>query len=205
MNSNVGLYDTFKDKDGRRFRVIEVGNDTAKLVRLNEDGTRKKQGGRPRILTIADLFANYNRVDLPPVTVTRQEPKPAPEPEPADELPDATIFSPEEEMLMKENEDIEKAYNEAVTELKRVIRESIDLKKTISKMQQAHDAEVAELNDRIMELEIIVKKKNEYADALDDDSEAFEDILTLAGAIQRSAVTVTELARMIQGKTEGRI
>lgn len=205
MNSNVGLYDTFKDKDGRRYRVIEVGNDTAKLVRLNEDGTRKKQGGRPRILTIADLFANYSRVDLPPVTVTRQEPKPAPKPEPADELPDAAIFSPEEEMLMKENEDIEKAYNEAVAELKRVIRESIDLKKTISKMQQAHDAEVAELNDRIMELEILAKKKNEYADELDSDSEAFEDILTLAGAIQRSAVTVKELACMIQSKTEGRI
>jgi hypothetical protein len=51
MNSNVGLYDTFKDKDGRRYRVIEVGNDTAKLVRLNEDGTRKSraavQGSSP--------------------------------------------------------------------------------------------------------------------------------------------------------------
>ena len=205
MNSNVGLYDTFKDKDGRRYRVIEVGNDTAKLVRLNEDGTRKNQGGRPRILTIADLFANYNRVDLPPVTVTRQEPKGIKK-EPEEDQPTPLPESIRENVeIIQQVKDAGQDIEILKAELKDRIRESIDLKKTISKMQQAHDAEVAELNDRIMELEILVKKKKEYADALDADSEVFEDILALAGAIQRSAVTATELARMIQGKTEGRI
>lgn len=38
MNGNVNLYDTYKaNKDGKRYRVTEVGNETVKLVKLNED------------------------------------------------------------------------------------------------------------------------------------------------------------------------
>ena len=83
-------------------------------------------------------------------------------------------------------------------------------------MQQQHEAEVADLKDRIMEAEAeanaakkrkdeILKERTEYADALDNDSVAFEEILTLAEAIQWSAVTTKKLACMIQSKTEGRI
>ena len=76
MNGNVNLYDTYKaNKDGKRYRVTEVGNETVKLVKLNEDGSKKHAGGRPRIMTIADLFRDFTKVNLPPVTVSKIEPQ----------------------------------------------------------------------------------------------------------------------------------
>lgn len=91
-----------------------------------------------------------------------------------------------------------------------------DLKKTISKMQQQHEAEVADLKDRIMEAEAeanairkrkdeILKERTEYADALDNDSVAFEEILGLAILMERGAKSMQEISKMIQSKTEGRI
>lgn len=76
MNGNVNLYDTYKaNKDGKRYRVTEVGNETVKLVKLNEDGSKKHAGGRPRIMTVADLFRDFTKVNLPPVTVSKIEPQ----------------------------------------------------------------------------------------------------------------------------------
>lgn len=83
--------------------------------------------------------------------------------------------------------------------------EILDMKKTISKMQQSHEAEVADYKDRIMELEILVKKKNEYAAALDDDSESFEVILDMARVIKQSASAMHTMAARIEKETEGRI
>lgn len=94
--------------------------------------------------------------------------------------------------------------------------EILDMKKTISKMKQSHEAEVADLNDRIMEAEAeanairkskdeILKDRVQYADALDNDSVAFEEILGLAVLLERSAKSMQEMSKMIQEKTEGRI
>lgn len=233
MNGNVNLYDTYKaNKDGKRYRVIEVGNETVKLVKLNEEGTRKHAGGRPRIMTIADLFRDFTRVNLPPVTVSKIEPQ-KPKQEEVEEVgtpsenaaekqkqtvreinhPEAhTLEDTFEEFRKKNEEDIEilKA------ELKDRVRENIDLKKTISKMQQQHEAEVSDLQDRIMEAEAeanavkkrkeeILKERTQYADALDNDSVAFEDILSLAETIQLVSTAAAKMAKQIIAKTEGRI
>lgn len=233
MNGNVNLYDTYKaNKDGKRYRVTEVGNETVKLVKLNEDGSKKHAGGRPRIMTIADLFRDFTKVNLPPVTVSKIEPQ-KPKQEEVEEVgtpsenaaekqkqavreinhPEAhTLEDTFEEFRKKNEEDIEilKA------ELKDRVRENIDLKKTISKMQQQHEAEVADLKDRIMEAEAeanaarkrkdeILKERTDYADALDNDSVAFEEILSLAETIQIVSTASAKLAKQIIAKTEGRI
>lgn len=233
MNGNVNLYDTYKaNKDGKRYRVTEVGNETVKLVKLNEDDSKKHAGGRPRIMTIADLFRDFTKVNLPPVTVSKIEPQ-KPKQEEVEEVgtpsenaaekqkqtvreinhPEAhTLEDTFEEFRKKNEEDIEilKA------ELKDRVRENIDLKKTISKMQQQHEAEVADLKDRIMEKEAeanavkkrkdeILKERTEYADALDNDSVAFDEILSLAETIQLVTTASAKLAKQIIAKTEGRI
>ena len=233
MNGNVNLYDTYRaNKDGKRYRVTEVGNETVKLVKLNEDGSKKHAGGRPRIMTVADLFRDFTKVNLPPVTVSKIEPQ-KPKQEEVEEVgtpsenaaekqkqtvreinhPEAhTLEDTFEEFRKKNEEDIEilKA------ELKDRVRENIDLKKTISKMQQQHEAEVADLKDRIMEAEAeanaakkrkeeILKERIDYADALDNDSVAFEEILSLAETIQLVSTASSKLAKQIIEKTEGRI
>ena len=233
MNGNVNLYDTYRaNKDGKRYRVTEVGNETVKLVKLNEDGSKKHAGGRPRIMTIADLFRDFTKVNLPPVTVSKIEPQ-KPKQEEVEEVgtpsenaaekqkqtvreinhPEAhTLEDTFEEFRKKNEEDIEILKDE----LKDRVRENIDLKKTISKMQQQHEAEVADLKDRLMEKEAnanaarkrkdeILKERTEYADALDNDSVAFEEILSLAETIQLVATATAKLAKQIIAKTEGRI
>lgn len=233
MNGNVNLYDTYRaNKDGKRYRVTEVGNETVKLVKLNEDGSKKHAGGRPRIMTIADLFRDFTKVNLPPVTVSKIEPQ-KPKQEEVEEVgtpsenaaekqkqtvreinhPEAhTLEDTFEEFRKKNEEDIEilKA------ELNDRVRENIDLKKTISKMQQQHEAEVADLKDRIMEAEAeanaakkrkeeILKERTQYADALDNDSVDFEEILSLVETIQLVSTASEKLAKQIIAKTEGRI
>lgn len=233
MNGNVNLYDTYRaNKDGKRYRVTEVGNETVKLVKLNEDGSKKHAGGRPRIMTVADLFRDFTKVNLPPVTVSKIEPQ-KPKQEEVEEVgtpsenaaekqkqtvreinhPEAhTLEDTFEEFRKKNEEDIEilKA------ELKDRVRENIDLKKTISKMQQQHEAEVADLKDRIMEAEAeanaakkrkeeILKERTDYADALDNDSVAFEAILDLAHIAQSVSQSLYKVSKRIEAETEGRI
>jgi len=248
MNGNVNLYDTYKaNKDGKRYRVIEVGNETVKLAKLNEEGTRKHAGGRPRIMTIADLFRDFTKVNLPPVTVSKIEPQ-KPKQEEVEEVgtPSENAAQIEKEMVreitkkgtkrepegnqptplpesIQENLKIIQQVKDAgqdieilKAELKDRVRENIDLKKTISKMQQQHEAEVADLKDRIMEAEAeanaakkrkdeILKERTEYADALDNDSVAFDEILSLAETIQLVSTASSKLAKHIIAKTEGRI
>lgn len=248
MNGNVNLYDTYKaNKDGKRYRVIEVGNETVKLAKLNEEGTRKHAGGRPRIMTIADLFRDFTRVNLPPVTVSKIEPqKPKQEDveevgtpsENAAEKQKQTVREitkngikrePEEDQptplpeSIQENLEIIQQVKDAgqdieilKAELKDRVRENIDLKKTISKMQQQHEAEVADLKDRIMEKEAeanavkkrkdeILAERTQYADALDDDSVAFDEILRTAETIQLVTTAAAKMAKQIIDKIEGRI
>lgn len=233
MNGNVNLYDTYRaNKDGKRYRVTEVGNETVKLVKINDVGDRKHAGGRPRIMTVADLFRDFTKVNLSPVTVSKIAPQ-KPKQEEVEEVgtpsenaaekqkqtvreinhPEAhTLEDTFEEFRKKNEEDIEilKA------ELKDRVRENIDLKKTISKMQQQHEAEVSDLKDRIMEKEAeanavkkrkdeILAERTQYADALDNDSVAFEEILSIAETIQLVSTASEKLAKQIIEKTEGRI
>lgn len=95
-------------------------------------------------------------------------------------------------------------------------REIEDLRKTISKMKQQHDAEVQDLKDQLGEAKAetnavrkhkdeILKKHVEYADALDNDSVAFEEILGMAIILERSAKSMQEMSKMLQEKTEGKV
>ena len=52
---------------------------------------------------------------------------------------------------------------------------------------------------------MIEKKKNEYADALDEDSVAFEKVQKAARAIVSMADSIETLAYMIQDEAEVRI
>lgn len=94
--------------------------------------------------------------------------------------------------------------------------EILDMKKTISKMQQAHEAEVEDLKDQLGEAQAlanaatkykdeVVREKNQYSEALDDDSVAFEEILVLAEIMQLQSKGMVKLAKQIAEKTEGRI
>lgn len=217
MNGNVNLYDTYKaNEDGKRYRVTEVGNETVKLVKLNEYGSKKHAGGRPRIMTVADLFRDFTKVNLPPVKVSKIEPQ-KPKQEEVEE-----VGTPSENAAQIEKEtvrEITKANNssEDLIEQNKILRaEILDLKKTISKLKQSHEAEVADLKDRIMEAEAeanairkskdeILKDRVQYADALDNDSVAFEEILSLAETVQLVATASAKLAKQIIAKTEGRI
>lgn len=101
-------------------------------------------------------------------------------------------------------------------ENKRLCDEVTDFKKTISKMQQAHEAEVQDLKDQLGEAkaaEAAAKKahahavgeKNNYADALDDDRTAFEAILDLAHIAQSVSQSLYKVSKRIEAETEGRI
>lgn len=101
-------------------------------------------------------------------------------------------------------------------ENKKLRNESVELRKTISKMQQSHEAEVADLKDRLMEKEAecnairkskdeILQERTEYADALDNDSVAFEAILDLAHIAQSVSQSLYTVSKRIEAETEGRI
>ena len=94
--------------------------------------------------------------------------------------------------------------------------EILDMKKTISKMQQAHEAEVLDLKDQLAEAQAmansankykdeVVAQKNQYSEALDDDSVTFEAILDMARVIRQSASAMHTMAARIEKETEGRI
>lgn len=101
-------------------------------------------------------------------------------------------------------------------ECKDKVQECIDLKKTIdamttehkktiSKMKQEHEEEVRALKDELMEAQALGRKVGEYAGRLDEDSDAFEEILTLAGIISSAAVQMRRASGLIMAKTEGRV
>lgn len=104
----------------------------------------------------------------------------------------------------------------SIEEREKADRTVAEQMKTISKMQQMHEAEVQDLKDQLGEAkaaEAAAKKahanavgeKNNYADALDNDSIAFEEILGLAILMERGAKSMHEVSKMIQAKTEGRV
>ena len=94
--------------------------------------------------------------------------------------------------------------------------EILDMKKTISKMKQSHEAEVQDLKDQLSEAQAlanaatkykdeVVAERNQYSEALDDDSITFEAILDMARVIRQSASAMHTMAARIEKETEGRI
>lgn len=94
--------------------------------------------------------------------------------------------------------------------------EILDMKKTISKMKQSHEAEVQDLKDQLSEAQAlanaatkykdeVVAERNRYSEALDDDSVTFEEVLELAETMQLMSTGTAKLAKQIIEKMEGRI
>ena len=134
-----------------------------------------------------------------------------------EKMPDMTVPLPESIRSHAEDMQILRAeLKDARHDLDSAYWEIEDLRKTISKMKQAHEAEVQDLKDQLGEAkaaEAAAKKahahavgeKNNYADALDNDSVAFEEILGLAIILERSAKSMQEMSKMLQEKTEGKV
>lgn len=123
--------------------------------------------------------------------------------------------------IMEQNKEIRKL-NKAIEDratdnnIEILKAELLDMKKTISKMQQAHEAEVQDLKDQLSEAQAlanaatkykdeVVAERNQYSEALDDDSVTFEAILDMARVIRQSASAVHTMAARIEKETEGRI
>lgn len=121
--------------------------------------------------------------------------------------------------LYKEHSDIEilrAELKDARHDLDSAYWEIEDLRKTISKMKQAHEAEVQDLKDQLGEAKAetnavwkrkdeILKERTQYADALDNDSVAFEAILDLAHIAQSVSQSLYTVSKRIEAETEGRI
>lgn len=263
MRIKVNQYDTIRDTKGQRYRITEISESlgACKARKVGIDGQVVSKG-RERTIMLDDIDGRkYQRVNLAPVQVTKQEPRPdlvrkpqepkkasveelfikdekAPQiekDEPSKDEPKAhTLEDTFEEFREKNQSNVknvtvtvdgreireqithEKELDVLKAELKEKLQECIDLKKTISKMQQAHDAEVQDLKDKLDEAraDAAVAEKNharavgekyDYANALDDDSIAFEEILGLAILMERGAKSMHDVSKMIQAKTEGRV
>lgn len=118
--------------------------------------------------------------------------------------------------LYKEHSDIEilrAELKDARHDLDSAYREIEDLRKTISKMQQHHEAEVQDLKDQLGETQAALavaekskteacRERNELIDAAEDDDDRLQEILALAVVLERGARSMQELSRMLQEKTE---
>ena len=218
----IKQYDTVKDKDGNRYRVVEVGSDgkghvIAKLKGITPDNKAKR--GPARLVEVGELEASYTRIDLPPVPVVQ----PARPTENAMQKQRETVEAYNHRVNKEAVEFFEDLKEAAYAQLKEdyeVLQEDkkymerqleiadqdvTELKKTISKMKDAHDEEVRALEDEIMELKILAKKAGQYSDALDDDSVVFGKIHMLATTLKGLATSIEGIALLIQDETEGKI
>lgn len=222
----IKQYDTVKDKNGDRFRVVEVGSDgkghvIAKLKGITPDNRAKR--GPARLVEASVLEEEYTRIDLPEVTVIKPASKPAEnaiqkQREIVGEYGDMNLkqkladstqlvydLRKELEALKNENRMLKESIDLTNGQLRVRDQEAIDLKKTISKMQDAHDEEVRALEDELMEVKIVAKKAGQYSDALDDDSVVFGKIYTLSDAMLDLAASMMKMAKSIKDETEERI
>ena len=197
----INKYDTIKDKDGQRYRIVEVSESlgVVKAVKIDVSGGRCVKGGRPRMVKITDINGNdYTKVDLPPVKVTQQEPAPS---EKAAEIEKTAVREITKSAPAPDNNELDILR----AEIKDKIRENIDLKKTISKMQQEHADEIQDLQDQLMEARAVAKKAGEYASALDIDSDAFERIDGFIRSARLAIKAADSIFAAAQRETEGRI
>ena len=249
----IGKLDTVKDKNGMRFRVVDIqtndGQITAILKGIHSDNSPRR--GAARKVRADVLERDYTRIDLPPVTIRKiddlsEEDKPlVKEPTPSEKA--AQIEKEAVRELSKK--DIEKAveastfggkvetpeasaddaakYKKRVTDMMQMTynlrkdneilkAEILDMKKSISKMKQAHEAEVQDLKDQLMEAQAmanaankykdeVVAERNRYSESLDDDSITFDEVLGLAETMQLMSTGTAKLAKQIIEKMEGRI
>lgn len=103
------------------------------------------------------------------------------------------------------NKDIEVLKTECLDlkeENKRYQREIDDYKKTISKMQYAHQEEVRALEDELAETKILAKKRGEAVDELDECCVTFSKIRFMANTAVDMAASLRKMAHMIEEEAE---
>lgn len=253
----IGKLDTVKDKNGMRFRVVDIqtndGQITAILKGIHSDNSPRR--GAARKVRADVLERDYTRIDLPPVTIRKIDDLSEEEKQVVKESTPSEKAAQIEKEAVRElsKKDIEKAVDvstfggpkkptddiivvphgtqydiiETLAEHRRYIKELegdkeilkaeiLDMKKSISKMKQAHEAEVQDLKDQLMEAQAmanaankykdeVVAERNRYSESLDDDSVTFEEVLELAETMQLMSTGTAKLAKQIIEKMEGRI
>lgn len=215
--NDIKLYDTVKDGDGNRYRIIEVGSDgtghvVAKLRGITPDNKAKR--GPARLVEASVLESEYKRIDLPPVTVSN-----------LNDEPDLTLEagpSPSERAARKQQETVGE-YNKKDIEV--LIAEAKDLRKTISKMRQDHEAEISrmkheheaeilDLKDQHMEevalfkaqlrgVEGVREELNQCRTSNDLATEVIDDLIILMAVTRDQAEALTDVLALMYGKLEG--
>lgn len=147
----------------------------------------------------------------------------APTPEQAKQAIEAgdeyAIYSLDEIAAMDEAERELRAKQHDINVLRAELQDKIaelrDMKKTISKMQQTHEAELQDLKDQLGEMEAAIaaldkskaeinRERIELIDAAESDDELFALILCLARALRRGAEQMADLAALLEEKVEVR-
>ena len=205
MNSMAAIkaYDTIKDANGQRYRITEVSESLgvckARKVTLDD---KVVKNGRERTIMISDINGRkYTRINLPPVQVSHQEPRPdlvirpsKPKPESVEELfikdekaPQIEKDEPSKDEAEKSIEggqsDMHERINKKIAdetqdlevvraELKEKLQECVEHKKTISKM---HFALQEEREARAM-LEQNAQDSNDKIGFLEERNGELEDV-----------------------------
>ena len=199
---DVKLYDTVKDFAGGRYRVVEMDSKNIKLKGITTDG--KSKPGKAKVVSRETLEDEFTRVDLPPVTVTKPAPKVVPDLEP--EHIDEEILDTSEEVknLRKTISKMKQKHEEEIAELREDVARFKHEADELVLLNRNLEGEISELNDRIAELEAYEKKCRQYADALDDDVVAMSKIRNIAGAMMSLCAAAEDLCFEIKDETEGR-
>lgn len=107
--------------------------------------------------------------------------------------------------MAERNKDMEILKTECLAlkkENKKHLREIDDYKKTISKMQYAHQEEVRALEDELAETKILAKKRGEAVDELDECCVTFSKIRFMANTAVDMAASLRKMAHMIEEEAE---
>ena len=199
MNREIQKFDTVKDKQNVRYRVMDVDGDNVKIVQLVDTGAGVKvKGGRPRTIKKQDIGTEYTMLNFPPVEVSHVEQKGTSRESEGNQPKPHTLEDTFEEFRKKNEEDIEilKA------ELKDKVQECIDLKKTISKMSQSHDADLEryrkaeqdlrEINEELGEENSVLKRKCQELERINQNLRENNDALISIADQTATAISIID-------------
>ena len=206
----IKLYDTVKDKNGKRYRVTETKNDgtwhvVATLKGINPDGSARR--GMPRKVSLEVLERDYTRVNLVPVEVKKiddlrkEETKVTQVPTPSDkalekqkeavralsekeveEALTASTFGGENREVVKQMDDENKELRENFTILK---TEFMDLKNENRRLKESIDQTNGQLRVRERELDEAKKTISKMKYAHEEEIRALNDELAEEKALAK--------------------
>ena len=203
----IKLYDTVKDKNGKRFRVTETKNDgtghiMATLKGINPDGSARR--GMPRRVRLDVLESEYTRINLAPVEVKKiddlrkEETKVTQVPTPSDkalekqkEAVRALSEKEVEEALTKSTfgaiqlPQEDKRIHELESDLVILKTECSDLRNENRRLKESIDQTNGQLRVRERELDEAKKTISKMKYAHEEEIRALEDELAEAKALAK--------------------